>query len=1740
MGVGHSQMMPMVSAATLAANLTTIAGTSSSPFEPSSGEDLTYDKSLGSTRLIKTIRARHGDDEGLVTIKIFIKPASGAGTGAGAGAAEEVSYSSVVQYMKTESSSLANVSNALGYARIVETERSVYMIRQYIYSNLYDRISTRPFLTICEKLWIAYQLVSTLSDCHRNGVVHGDIKSENVLITTWGWIYLTDFASFKPVCLPSDNPADYSFFFDTSSRHACYLAPERFYDSSTVNAVSQPLTPAMDIFSLGCVLMELFLDGSPLFTLARLLQYRSNSLNITESIEAVSHPGMRALLDKMLKRDPNERPTASECLDILQSDNIQNSFDTKKLHEYLASSTVANHIRNRPGTRTSSAPTTVSRQQQQQQQHSSQPYSTVLRNTHAVSSVGASIGGSGGSSGGSGGSGVPLETELAQARGGKVMRGFDDFIMQLDSDCGTLISSYKSRSTALPGLCTILGVIISSSAANCVTPIARCTALSLLGRISEYLPAHVILDRLVPRVCSLLSDSVPIVRVTAINVLIHVIDQIVTKIQSEDEESSDHNSIGGFDIGRLFAEYIFPQIQPLVHDTSHMVRLTLASNLTSLVRLGLRAMQLADQRDSPADEGYFGLFIASARAGGHDESSNEVDNPRIQLLNSAQNIVVQLLTDSHVEVRRAVVASTPQIGALLGRQRTTDALLLHLITLMNGRDWALRGAFFDAAPGLGVVIGAQAVSEYILPLVPLALVDPEEHVHAAALRALRALTGLGLLSRKTTWELMNTVPSMLIHPNAWISRGALCLISEIVEQMPMVDVWCVAYQALHPYLRADVVNLDTHSIAQVLHQPLRRRIFNDAVAHLISSPSSISQLSSPSSATSTHQPSLSTSARLTRRASSATAVSGLPLTAGGHRHIDWRSIVRTASESDVAKLTQLADYIVRISAHRSNSTKSDRNRQDQQRSNSSSESISLQSRNVPIHSHFVARSHLDDFKNSRQPSSFNSTSTSAERSNNINHTDYAPQRTPHMRSPSVPRSVSASSSSNRSSIDYQHSRDFAGHSPRSDTFLYGRDNRDSDVWGGSESTHLRPATSLFGRPSSPMSHHRSRAEVASTIASGSIASDLLTQANRKASLSTAVVTEHVTIGHGSKSPTAVSPAPAVEPPQSLSRSTSSRTDGTADPVGIQALLRERARELYPWNLPELGPSCHSDADYSGKSRRESTSYPRHTTSVGAEPSANLSSWRPNGILVASMPAHSASVSSISLTSDDSLCATCGEDGTVRFYDMTALDRRAIQRATAVFQQQGRIRSSAFIGDTFSLATCADDGSIRILRFNWPSSIIGGTGTGSGGGGDANQGVLGSVHQLRQTQLRDGEYAVSILSLQGSAPLTSREPLLALVTQLGNIILMSVRSLDVLWLAQSPPRFGSITAMVASQDGSWLVTGTSHGVLTLWDLRFRIAVRSWRLPHPTRVRALSRYDGSHPPQSSRGSYPASTISSRTATNIGGTSNTSSTAESAISKYVLVATDRNEILLYDISTAECLEVYQAGRSSSSTASAVRQSLLADASKYLESTVIKPTDHSTDADDTSSIVDDITALVLSADVASNEQTQRGDGSHSNSAVNAISLPATVNGGGWFVSGGNDCSVRIWDMVSPDMSFIMVGNATLTATGGIASTANVTSMALGTSVIGNEDQNNQRVYTSFKVGRVQFHCECAIQKRSQDGAMVDNTKGGPSVLAQHTRSKRKNLAHPKDAITAIKVSHMPFPVIIVGMHDGSVAVYS
>ncbi|KAJ8083175.1 Serine/threonine-protein kinase [Marasmius tenuissimus] len=108
------------------------------------GGDIVYERSLGTARFLKTVRCRHKN--GLLVVKIFIKPDPG------------VTLRTHLRRLKVEREALSDIANVYNYQTFVETDKAGYIIRQWIASNLYDRISTRPFLSPIEKKWIAFRL----------------------------------------------------------------------------------------------------------------------------------------------------------------------------------------------------------------------------------------------------------------------------------------------------------------------------------------------------------------------------------------------------------------------------------------------------------------------------------------------------------------------------------------------------------------------------------------------------------------------------------------------------------------------------------------------------------------------------------------------------------------------------------------------------------------------------------------------------------------------------------------------------------------------------------------------------------------------------------------------------------------------------------------------------------------------------------------------------------------------------------------------------------------------------------------------------------------------------------------------------------------------------------------------------------------------------------------------------------------------------------------------------------------------------------------------------------------------------------------------------------------------------------------------------------------------------------------------------------------------------------------------
>lgn len=102
-------------------------------------------------------------------------------------------------------------------------------------------------LTPARAVVIVRQVALALDAAHAVGVIHRDVKPENILITRDDFVYLVDFGI-------ADAAADGVTQVGDAARTFKYSAPERFTDT--------PISHEVDVYSLACVLYEC-LTGAP-------------------------------------------------------------------------------------------------------------------------------------------------------------------------------------------------------------------------------------------------------------------------------------------------------------------------------------------------------------------------------------------------------------------------------------------------------------------------------------------------------------------------------------------------------------------------------------------------------------------------------------------------------------------------------------------------------------------------------------------------------------------------------------------------------------------------------------------------------------------------------------------------------------------------------------------------------------------------------------------------------------------------------------------------------------------------------------------------------------------------------------------------------------------------------------------------------------------------------------------------------------------------------------------------------------------------------------------------------------------------------------------------------------------------------------------------------------------------------------------------------------------------------------
>lgn len=1394
-------------------------------------------------------------------------------------------------------------------------------------------ISTRPFPEDIEKKWIAFQLLCALRDCHALEVFHGDIKTENVLVTSWNWLYLSDFSSsFKPTFLPEDNPADFSFYFDTSGRRTCYLAPERFLVAGEQSG-SRHVNWAMDIFSAGCVIAELFLE-SPIFTLSQMYKYRQGEYSPEHSqLIKVEDPEIRELILHMIQLDPESRYSAEEYLNFWKNKAFPEYFYSF-LHQYMCLMT---------------DPSSGRAQVEAESANRGESDDRIERVYLDFDKISYFLGGPSRPPKGGPGRIAPKLTGST-------------FPVQLDlPHYGH--TTLKSQAPQTEDGVLIFLTLVVSNLRNTSRASARIKACDILLAFAERVSDEAKLDRILPYIMILLNDRTDSVRIAAIRTLAQLLEmvQVVSPVNAY-----------------LFSEYIFPRLQPFVlgssSNPSPMVRAAYASCIASLAHSSLRFLDMIQALRS--DTRLPALIPAGTEPRWTEDATyhNLYDVARVDLLDYFEAHTKALLTDTDASVRRAFLGSVPSLCVFFGNHKTNEVILSHLNTYLNDRDWILRCAFFEAVIGVATYVGTTSLEQYILPLMVQSMTEPEEFVVERVLRSLAAMADVGLFQRSTTWNLLNIAVRFLVHPNIWIREAAVHSIVNSTKFLSAADKYSIITPLIRPFLKVNIVGFAEAEILDALKKPLSRNIYDMAFVWASKAERGVFWKSASRDGLFNLNGGEGQIPRSQRHT--------LSMNAQPRNEEDeqWLSRLKGLgmAPDDEFKLIALREYIWRVSMRQTKDWNIE--------ASPLNDTISLTQYGVTPQTVFFDKNQnikprrssvgKPDSTKSGENKPHTITDALLDASTTIDNSPGNRRRRPRSRSQAnrEPGTLTVPRPNNIDNLRGEHSpspspigSSSGGPGPRplspptSDGEQRASGSRDS------------PAHDSSSTPTD--AENPSLKNLAFGVQRKSSAMSLLNRNSPKADAETSMSSTNA-VGK-------VDVPSQREAPQHNERKSPSGSEtphyyvnhsyGGDDPVVLR-LLDNVFAESYPTDLFDLGPYV-KEVD-SRRPIKKANGYDASKV------------WKPEGGLVAIFGEHSAAVNRVAVAPDHAFFVTASDDGTVKAWDTTRLEKNLTPRSRQTHRHASgaKVKTLTFVENTYTFLSGATDGSIHTVKVDYHNV------------NEASR--YGKLQLVRDYQLPtadDGspEYAVWIEHFRLEAQST-----LLIATNTCRILALDMKTMLPLYSLQNPVHHGTPTTFCCDRKHNWLLVGTTHGILDLWDLRFRVRLKAWGLSGSGPIHRLQVH-----PTKGRGRWVC----------VSGSGNYG-----------------NEITVWDIEKIRCREVYRAD--SPGTVRGNNEHATPSSKEYEAWHV--------DGDRPEGM---LSRFATTGPPSSGmEPSGPSSSSPSSSPAGICALAAGFDSPddgkdhstrcGFLVSAGHDRKIRFWDLARPELSSIVSG-LDLVSEGGISS---------------------------------------------------------------------------------------------------------
>ncbi|KAM8806752.1 serine/threonine-protein kinase 36 [Eudromia elegans] len=213
-----------------------------------------------------------------------------------------------------------------------ETDKEVVVVTDYAEGELFQILEDDGSLPEEQVQAIAAQLVSALYYLHSHRILHRDMKPQNILLGKGGIIKLCDFGFARAMSI-------HTMVLTSIKGTPLYMSPELVEE--------RPYDHTADLWSVGCILYELFVGTPPFYTSSI---FQLVSLIVKDPVkwpENIS-PVFKSFLQGLLMKDPRQRLAWPELLshpfiaglvtviDDTEENGISNPFTTKLTPELQA------------------------------------------------------------------------------------------------------------------------------------------------------------------------------------------------------------------------------------------------------------------------------------------------------------------------------------------------------------------------------------------------------------------------------------------------------------------------------------------------------------------------------------------------------------------------------------------------------------------------------------------------------------------------------------------------------------------------------------------------------------------------------------------------------------------------------------------------------------------------------------------------------------------------------------------------------------------------------------------------------------------------------------------------------------------------------------------------------------------------------------------------------------------------------------------------------------------------------------------------------------------------------------------------------------------------------------------------------------------------------------------------------------------------------------------------------------